>query len=355
MAIQKHVKLINAALDEDKGGAIIIRGRLDPETLDAILIDDYQREILPVATINGIMRGFEPNGSVPDIDLGMRGLKTRDSQGVFTLLEDTYVIDGQQRITAAKRFLLQGKQPRLGATVHLGTTRAWEIERFRVLNSDRVRVASNVLIKNSKDEFEVIAALYNMSESDNGFPMKGRICWTQNKNRMHLITAATLTKVAANLHAHLGAGLAGRSRFDVVTDGLERLYNRIGRNLFKENVRVYFRLVEDCWGIRTVTYQGACHLRNTFMLSLAKVLSNHMEFWKDNKLFIEMDLVRKFAQFPVQDPTVQQLSGASGQAGKILYGLMVDHMNRGKRTRRLKPRMAVHIEEELPELAEVEE
>ena len=70
--LQKHVRIIHAALDEDADGSIILRGRIDPETLDALLSDDYQREILSVSTINQILKGFEPNGSIPDIDLGMR-------------------------------------------------------------------------------------------------------------------------------------------------------------------------------------------------------------------------------------------------------------------------------------------
>ncbi len=349
MSLQKYVKVIHAGLDEDEDGSIILRGRIDPETLDALQIDDYQREILPVSNINQIMQGFEPGGSVPDIDLGMRGARTRDADDVFTLLDDVYIIDGQQRVTAAKRYRLQGKVPRLGATIHFNTTKKWEIDRFRTLNADRIKVSPNVLIRNTRDEYDVISALYNMSENDNQFVMKGRICWSQSKQRLHLITALTMLKAIGIMHSHLSPGLSGMGK--ELCPALEKTFDLVGRNIFRENVRTYFQIIEDCWGIRTVTYAGACHLRNTFLFSLARLLCNHPTFWRENKVFIEMDLLRKLKTFPVQDPTVQQLSGAGGQAGKMLYSLMVEHINRGKRTKRLKQRIADDLESALPELA----
>ena len=346
----KHVRIIHAALDEGEDGSIILRGLIDPETLDALLSDDYQREILSVSTINQILKGFEPTGSVPDIDLGMRGIRTRDADDAYTLLDDVYIIDGLQRVTAAKRYRLSGKVPRLGATVHFNTTKKWEIERFRTLNADRTKVSTNVLLRNACDDYDVVKAFYNMCESDNQFVMKGRVCWSQGKQRLHLITALTLMKAVGVLHSHLGPGLSKGVR--ELSASLEKTFDLVGRNIFRENVRTFFQLIEDCWGIRTVTYAGACHLRNTFLFSLARVISNHPTFWRENKVFIEMDLVRKFKTFPVQDPTVQQLSGAGGQAGKMLYSLMVSHLNSGKRTKRLKQRIADTDEMTLPEIGD---
>jgi hypothetical protein len=102
--LAKHVRILNAALDEDKSGDIILRGRIDPATLEAIQVDDYQREILPISTLEQIKLGFKEGGSVPDIDLGMRGARTKDDGETYVLLSDVYVVDGLQRVQAAIQF-----------------------------------------------------------------------------------------------------------------------------------------------------------------------------------------------------------------------------------------------------------
>jgi hypothetical protein len=43
------------------------------------------------------------------------------------------------------------------------------------------------------------------------------------------------------------------------------------------------------------------------------------------------------ALFPINDPVIQGLSGAHGMARAQLYNLMVQHINSGKRTKRLVP------------------
>jgi len=336
---QMHVRITHSALDEDEQGNIILRGRIDPERLEALLVDDYQREVLSPTSINQIMKGFESDGSVPDIDLGMRGGRTREKDDAFILLDDVFIIDGLQRVNAAKRFLLNGGTPRLGATIHFNTTKEWEVERFRILNAERVKVSSNVLARNTRSQYPVVNALYNMCESDNAFVLKGRVCWQQRKQRSHLITAVTMMKALGILHSHLGPGKA--HQLAEMVDGLQKTFDHVGRNAYRENVRAFFQIVEDCWGVRTVTYDGASHLRNTFLFTLARVLSNHPTFWRENKLFMELSLLRKLKLFPMQDPTVQHLCGSGGKAGKMLYNLLVDHMNRGKRTKRIVPRQVI--------------
>src|SRR5271157_1389950 len=131
MPTKEVIKLMNAALDEDEHGNIILRGVLVPETLNYLKVDTYQREILPLAKINDLITAFDTS-AVPDVELGMRGGNVQEKAGIFTLEDPTYIIDGQQRITAAKEYTKKGKIPRLGAVVHFNTTEKWERDRFRI-------------------------------------------------------------------------------------------------------------------------------------------------------------------------------------------------------------------------------
>jgi hypothetical protein len=332
-----YVKLFNAALDEDpQTGDIILRGSLDPSTLDAILYDDYQREILPSAKINEIMEGFKEGGSVPDVDLGMRGIKTKDDGTNYVLLSNVYGIDGKQRIAAAIEWRDSGHIPKLGATVHFNTNKIWETERFRILNALRSKVSANVLLRNKKDQLTVIDLLYKLCLNDPAFVLRKRVCWQNNKQRDHLLTARTLALSILNLHSHYG-GLA--TQIDPIANNLQKICDRVGRNIFRDNVRGFFQLIEGSWGITTVTYANAPHLKNTFIFALARVLSNHPVFWRDTKLFVEKQLSQKIKQFNTQDPVIKDLASSGGAANAMLYRLLIDHINSGKRTKRLVPRV----------------
>jgi hypothetical protein len=52
----------------------------------------------------------------------------------------------------------------------------------------------------------------------------------------------------------------------------------------------------------------------------------------------------KLAKFPVTDPQIVNLAGSSGTSREMLYMLMVNHVNSGKRTRHLKPRVIDYID-----------
>jgi hypothetical protein len=332
------VRILHGALDEEAGD-IVLRGRIDPDSLDALMVDDYQREVQPLSTINGIMKGFKAGAAVPDIHLSLRGSHVTDNGSTYTLRDPVYIVDGLQRVSAAKHFRFQGGVPRLGATVYFDKSKEWEVDHFKTLNVDLTKLSSNVMLRNMREQFPVVATLYSLTEEDNQFVLKGRVCWKQRKMREHLVTSVTLLKVVGALHSHLGSGLSGRI-FELAP-GVEKIMERVGRNIFRANIRTFFELLDNCFGLRVIAFtEGACQIRSTFMMTLARVLSDHLTFWRedDKKLFIEAQLIRKFKGFPIQDPTVQQLSGAGGQAEKLLYQLMVEHFNRGKRTQRLRAR-----------------
>lgn len=332
----KHVQLTSAALDEAAKGEIILRGSLVPETLQHLRVDDYQREVLPIRTIRTLMQGFR-DGSIPDIELGMRGSRTRNAGDEYTLLDDVYIIDGLQRRTAALELLRLGETPRLGAVVHFGTDRAWEQRQFQLLNSGRALVSPSVLLRNIRSEHVSLATLYNLSQAEDSV-LKDRVCWGQRKGRTHFISARSLLRVAGTLHTGLQSGLISPRPIEQIA-AVDRLINDIGPGVFRTNVTAYFNVIDAAFGIRSVVFtERAPQLRTGFLAAAARVLAEHTNFWKGARLSVSADDQKKLSQFPLHDPEVCRLSGASSQALGLLYQLLVEHMNRGRRAaNRLQP------------------
>lgn len=338
-----NVRILNGALDEHEG-RIILRGSLDPAAMDALLVDDYQREVRPASSLGRIMSGYELGSAVPDVELGMRGQKKQLRDSVYTLLDPVYIIDGLQRISAAKMFLSSGKVPYLGAAVHFGTNKEWERKQFKILNADRTRVSGNVIFRNLREDYDAVASLYSMNE-DSNFVLRGRLCWEQSRGRSHLITGLTLGKVACMLHSHLTGFRGASASGPELAEKVQKMQELLGKNMLRANIRTLFDLVDEGWGVKRIAFQGkAPHIKSTFLLTLARMLSNHEVFWRENRLLIEADLRRKFAQFPVYDPTVCQLAAGGAGVDPVLYKLFVDHLNRGKRNRKLLERQPLEVE-----------
>lgn len=333
---RETVKFINAALDESESGSIILRGVLSPESFELIRVGPYQREILPTSRVDNLMLAFE-HSSVPDIELGMRGGGFLEKDGsTFYLQDDTYVIDGLQRISAGKRCIKIGKVvPRLGAVVHFNTTENWERERFRVLNTVHTRLSPNVILRNMGKDYDAIELLQTLCK-DSNFILGGKVCWNQRMTRGELISAATLLKSVGFLHAKFGA--ARTSSINELVPSVQRIYTKLGRGTLRDNIKAYWQVMDECFHVKTVTIkEAAAYLKTGFIFSLAEVFSDHANFWDDAKLTVSKDLRRKLALFPINDPEVGRLASAGGPAGDILYELLVKHINSGKRTNKLVP------------------
>jgi len=329
------VKVIHAALDETPDREIILRGVIDPESLQMLKIADYQREVMPLTTISKLAKAFESNASVPDIDLGMRGESFVEREQSFYLQDDVYIIDGLQRVSAA-RHVMKTKpdvKPQLGATIHFNTNEEWERQRFKTLNVDRNKLSPNILIRNLRSSNPAVEMLYHLCH-DKTFVMHNRVCWSQRATRDHLISALTLLKATGVLHSHVGPGRT--THLEDLCAGLSSIMDKTGRLVLRDNVKAFFDVIDQCWGISVITFrEGATYLRSTFLWCLANIFSKHQVFWHGSRLFIGKDLLRKIKSFPVADPEVRNLSSASGKARELLYQLMLDHINRGKRTQRL--------------------
>lgn len=339
---QKPIRILNGGLDDYKGD-VILRGSVDPNSLTDLLVDEYQREALPVTALKDMLVALADGVVFPDIELGMRGHAISSREDVFVLKDPVYIVDGQQRVNAAIHFLRSqpDKTLRLGATIHFGTSKEWERERFLVTNANRLKVSPNVLLRNLRESSEAIRALHGLSTRDDRFVLKGRICWNQRMTRGEFITALTLTKVAGRLMAHKAPG-ARSNRTNELVSSLDRAVTVYGVNIFRDNVRTFFDLLDECWGVRRVQFkESAIYMRGTFLFVLAKLLCDHLDFWREEdgrRLFIEAPLRKKISIFAINDPEVIRLASSGGKAQEMLYMMLVGHINSGKRTKRLTPR-----------------
>ena len=347
------VKLTNAALEEKDDKEIVLRGSIDPASLKELKVGAYQREVLPVTTLNAMMDAVAA-GRTPDVILGMRGEKfvSRNTNDFF-LQNDVYVIDGLQRISAGIRMMELGRVPRIGALVYFNSNVKFEKEQFNALNTQAVKLSPNIIIRNFKDENEAINMLYNLT-FDKSFPLTQRVTWSQRAGRGELLSASTYVKTVGRLHAFLATVGVKHSRVIDLAENLEKVSKEIGRNVMRENAKTFFETVDAAWGIRRVTYKdGAVQLRHAFLRCLADTFARHYDFWQgknNEKLFISRDMLRKLASFPIHDPTVVSLSTAAGKAQAHLMQLMVEHLDKGKRTGKLKSRMVVEDPEDEPVL-----
>lgn len=336
------ITLVHAALDEMPDGSIVVRGVIKNDCLRHLKTDDYQREALPLTALSSIIGAIQAGERLPDIELGMRGQRYKERDGEFDLLDDVFIIDGLQRTNGAMHVLTMSPDAAvgIGAVVHFSTTKEWERERFRILNTLRSRVSANVILRNRADESEAIKTLFALTANDANFVLRNRICWKQKMLRGELLTALVFAKTVGRLVSHKAP--ARRTAIDELVPALDKAVEIFGVNVLRETVRSFFDLVDECWGIRRVQYrEGAAHMKGTFLYVLASLLSDHHDFWKqpdERRLFVEASLRRKLAQFPVTDPAVVQLASSGGKSRDMLYMMLRDHINAGKRTKRLASR-----------------
>jgi len=357
MADLKSVKIINGSLHESplRGGSVILRGVLDSSTLKNLHFDDYQREALPTSSLKKLLGALAEGNPLPDIEVGMRGERVTGKEGFF-LNDPCYVIDGQQRVNACIMHMAMnpGTQVYLGATIHFATTEPWERNRFRILNSDRIKVSPNVLLRNARHDSVAVNKIYELTQmTDDVCAICGRVSWDQNMKKGKLITAMNMLRVTGRLHSHICAG--GGTNVDEISRQLDVLCEKITPSLMRDNIKTFYDFLDQAWGIRVVQYKELSrHLQLGFMGLLATMMSNHHDFWrgtKEHRLFIDNPLKHKIASFPINDPGISPLCSSQGASQNVLYDVLLRHVNSGKRTKRLRPR----IEAQEPKVAEEQE
>lgn len=350
------IKVVNGALDIieiDGVERFALRGVIDPPSLSGINVPEYQREILADGKIDVLKKALE-TGRVPDIDLGMRGSAMTDlGDGVFLLRDDIFVIDGLQRTTAAMRLFEQDVMPHLGAIIHFDTTEVWERKRFEALNLGQTGLNSNVILRNLAHDEPAAKVVYDITQGRQ-FIIRDKISWQQNMRRTDLITAITFYKVIGRLHSHLGPGKSDPR--SLAKTGFPKIFKTVKPAVFEYNVNYFFKVIDELYGLQNIAYRAhAVHLKTSFLIALAGVVSDYVDFWDGNRLVVSKELRLKLAKFPLTDPHVKDLSSSAGKAITLLESLIVEHINSNKRTRRLTKRDWIPpVEEDAPAYAAAE-
>lgn len=332
--VPAYVRIINGALDNDPGSpaAVVLQGRIDPHTLRFLKVDnEYQR---PLGDRADIFDALREGKVVPNIEVGVRGQNFEVDGDDVVITSPCYIIDGWQRVGNALRLLelIPNHPVRIFASVHFGTDQIWERHRFNALNKNVKKVSPNLHMRNMRDSNEAILTLFGLSNSDKTFPLFKKVCWSQNMQRGQLVSALVLAKTAMFIHAHIG-GISATS-VEFVSGALMRTVNEISLPVFRKNVSTFFKIVDECWPLNVIEYtRSASQIKSTFLYELGRMFSRHQVFWDDDgrALAISADDKRKLAKFPINDPQVVALAGTGGKARNILYQLIVDHMNSGRR------------------------
>lgn len=340
---QLPIKIVNAALhDSPKGdGSLVLMGWIDAGDFPLIQVGDYQRERGTSSRLSKILKGYRDGTPFPAIYLGMRGQRFHERDGAIYLEDPVFVIDGLQRLSGGTIHRDGNPEAKimLAAEIHFDSTEVFEREMFRILNSDREKVNSCILLRNARVDSSAMLALYGLTAKDKNFPLYERVQWGQRMARNEIISANTYTKVIGRLHSHKAP--TKRSTVSELVPALDKALDIYGIQALRENTKQFFDLVDHCWGIKRVEYRGATHLKSTFLLVLAQFLSDHHDFWKqpDEKRFT-IDAVdrRKLGTFALSDPQIQNLCGSGGSASEMLYLFLKNHMDKGRRSGRTKSR-----------------
>lgn len=338
------VKILRPSLDDFRD-TTVLRGVVDRNSLAELRCDFYQREKLPESSRRDIQYALASGAPLPDIEIGMRGDKfsiDEADQGVV-LHDPCFIIDGRQRAETLKEFLFDYPEAKaaLGATVHFNTDSNWERARFHTLNTSRIKVAPSVLLRNIKDDCLGLAGLYGLTRGQTDFCLYRRVCWSQNMARDELVTGLTYVRTVLRCHAHLAPTRTSLTAASIAPV-IDRVVDRVGLPLWRQNAMTFWVAIDELWGLRHVSQRGATpHLLHNFLTVFADVLSDHVDFWRqpdELRLHVPDELKRKLKKFPVGDPEVMRLAGASGKAREALYFILVSHINSGKRSKRLMPR-----------------
>lgn len=344
LASNRSIRLQNAGLDE-KGDEVIAHGWLGVESLTALRVDDYQREVLGVTSGKGkrvgLVKAVGAGVRLPDIMVGMRGQKFESpNKNDIDLLDRCYIIDGLQRVAALLQYAEanpdEAKYLRIGAEVRFNTSKESEKELFQVLNTSRIPVSPNIILRNLRDKHKALLTLYGLSQTDTKFALYKRVAWQQRMAREELISAQIFVRAASAVH---GESISFSRSLPAT---LDRIAESIGLAAFRKNVVHFFDVLDECFGVRNVAYKEVSpQLRGNFLTTLGAILSSHVNFWRADDpdvLFVDAPTRRKLASFPITDPEVIRLCGAGSMAIPILRQMLEDHLNKGKRANRLRKR-----------------
>lgn len=334
------VKVLNGAMDVrtvDGEDRLVLRGVIDPSTLSDVQVGSYQREAGSLSDLSKLITAIKAGEQLPDVEVGVRGDNgISDRKGCYYIDAECFVVDGLQRLTAARRVreeLGVDFPIHLGALFHIGTDEAWERARFKVLNLYRRRVSPNIILRNEV-ESPSVQAMLAMNKDGKNFVLRGKISWGQKMGRGELLTALAVFKVVGVLHSHFGPGLS--SSVEQLVAAVDKTQEIVGPNIWRENIRNYFFSIDQAFGLSTIAYRDLSpQLKGGFLRTLARVFADHQNFWDGMRFRIDPKDLMKLRQFPLRDPGIVAIANGTGTVIEPLYLKLVEHLNSYRRTNKL--------------------
>ena len=155
--------------------------------------------------------------------------------------------------------------------------------------------------------------------------------WGQKMARVERLSALTTVKTVGALHCHFGPGLG--VNINQLMSATARTMQTVGPNKWRENVRTFFSVVDQAFGLRSIAFRDqAPWLKTSFLLSLAMLMAEHKTFWDGTRLIVPKGFIEKLKKFPVSNREVVGLLSSSSAVSPIFYRELVGFIDSGKRS-----------------------
>lgn len=345
--IAKNV-LVFGGLEDNEVGEIIIRGRMLKDSVPLLKVDTYQRLAgFSQAKTKKLIQAIEDNKiqNFPDVILGMRGHSfdtvehNASGNEAIALRDPVYIVDGQQRIFAWVK--ASEKHPEqvyaLGCKVHINTNKKSEAIMFRELNTGHAAMAPSVILRNERENSRVAAMLYGVSHQPS-FALCKRVAWDQimvQGTNCEYVRGAVLLHLLRSIHAHKLQGDGATRGGGNILAKLESTNNQIdniGLMQARTNLVTFFDVIDEAWGIRNLTgSRPPTHLHWGWLNTLARVLNDHLEFWKDDdtRLYVGNTYISNLrTKLDPSDPDLANLARGTLINRDQLYFLITKRLNR---------------------------
>ncbi len=363
---KKGIIIENARYETLKNGQRVLAGRLSPHTAHLLQVGPYQREPIP-AHVAKIKKALADGSPLPHIWVGFRSIEIEDVPGMpgSKLLvgpKMSYLIDGLQRNTALLSYIAdyiadptldQGNLNSLEVQVFVNTTEEIEKNLFRDVNSTSRIVSGNVLFRNmagtadTKPESQVVKLLLDLTTVGSGFVLQRKIGWKQSLSKDEVMNAVTMAQVLCYLHKHVTGKMQRIGNYRTVAASLDTIHSRVDDAVFWDNTRAFFNAMVQCFRIdhKTVgsmTKSKNPALMNVFMASLAKVISDHENFWdNDGRLRFTDRHIARMKNFDMRDADFVAMLAGGGAKPQVEYHI-IEAFNKGLQEKNyLKKRIPV--------------
>jgi hypothetical protein len=155
-----------------------------------------------------------------------------------------------------------------------------------------------------------------------------RVQWGQRRRprnnqtgfRGEVLTATVFVRSVGLLHGHWGP--TRMTSLPVVAYGLDLVQDETGVTAYRENVKTFYEVIDEVWG--TGDGERVTSLKQGFLYTFARVLTDHADFWEDHRLVVGPTSRKKLRGLGVnRDQDIDTYVTSSGKK-TLLYNMITD-------------------------------